>query len=105
MNIRAKLTSKGQITLPKKMRDDLALATGDAVDFIKTQNGGYEIVKRPSDLNALRGLIKYNGPTLTTDDIVAIVRGARLGGGSEILHEIKKNRAKAIAAQISKKTA
>ena len=32
------LTSKGQITLPKWVRDSLALQAGDKVEFVLTQN-------------------------------------------------------------------
>ncbi len=30
---RAKVTSKGQVTLPKKLRDDLGLLPGDEIEF------------------------------------------------------------------------
>ncbi len=35
----ATLTSKGQVTIPKSVRDSLHLQTGDKVDFVITQNG------------------------------------------------------------------
>jgi len=35
----ATLTSKGQITIPKIVRDFLRLHIGDKVDFVITQNG------------------------------------------------------------------
>ncbi len=35
----ATLTSKGQITIPKSVRDSLHLQPGDKVDFVVTQNG------------------------------------------------------------------
>ena len=35
----ATLTNKGQITIPKVVRDSLHLQTGDKVDFIITRNG------------------------------------------------------------------
>jgi AbrB family looped-hinge helix DNA binding protein len=36
----AKLTSKGQLTIPKEVRDSLELRTGDHVVFIE-KDGGY----------------------------------------------------------------
>lgn len=36
----ATLTSKGQVTVPKKVRDSLCLQAGDKVEFIITDNGG-----------------------------------------------------------------
>lgn len=35
----AKLTSKGQITIPKAVRDALGVDSGDKVVFVKTSNG------------------------------------------------------------------
>lgn len=54
MTITAKVTSKGQITLPKKLRDELNLSAGDMVIFQRNDDGGYAIVHAP----------EKNGPTL-----------------------------------------
>ena len=35
----ATLTSKGQVTIPKTVRDALQLREGDKVDFMVTENG------------------------------------------------------------------
>jgi antitoxin PrlF len=39
------LTSKGQITVPKFIRDSLALHTGDKIEFVLTANN--EVLLRP----------------------------------------------------------
>jgi AbrB family looped-hinge helix DNA binding protein len=45
----AKLTSKGQITIPKAVRQQLGLRTGDQIEFVR-DNGGFRIEKtRPVD--------------------------------------------------------
>jgi antitoxin PrlF len=41
----ATLTSKGQITIPKLVRDSLALHAGDKVEFVLTQNN--EVLLKP----------------------------------------------------------
>jgi len=41
----SKLTSKGQITMPKEVRDRLGLRPGDEVEFIP-DNGSYVVRKR-----------------------------------------------------------
>lgn len=41
----ATITSKGQITIPKEIRDSLTLHTGDRIDFTLTENG--EVLLRP----------------------------------------------------------
>jgi len=57
----AKLTSKGQITIPLEIREKLGLDTGDRVDFIIRDSG--EIVVEPAtvDLLELRGSVKRRG--------------------------------------------
>ncbi len=39
------LTSKGQITLPKEIRDSLNLHTGDRIEFVITEDS--EVLLRP----------------------------------------------------------
>lgn len=56
----AKVTSKGQITLPSEMRKELGIKAGDQVDFRKNDSGNFEIVAKTFSLADLRGLIKTN---------------------------------------------
>ena len=39
------LTSKGQVTIPKLVRDSMALQTGDKIEFVLTENN--EVLLRP----------------------------------------------------------
>jgi AbrB family looped-hinge helix DNA binding protein len=57
----ARITSKGQVVIPKAVREKLRLKTGDSVDFI-IQEGG-EIVVRPADhhVRELRGVLYRKG--------------------------------------------
>ena len=41
----AKLTSKGQVTIPKPVREMLCLNTGDRLEFVIMENG--DVVLRP----------------------------------------------------------
>lgn len=41
----ATITSKGQITIPKEIRDSLHLGMGDRIDFLLTSDG--EVIMRP----------------------------------------------------------
>lgn len=54
----ATVTSKGQITLPKAVRDALRVNTGDQVDFVINERG--DVVVRPVNLQIteLRGLLE-----------------------------------------------
>lgn len=74
----ATLTSKGQTTIPKQVRDHLKLSPGDKLDFV-IESGG-RVVIRPAklDVRELKGLLKRNdGKVLSIEDMnAAIARGA-----------------------------
>lgn len=53
----ATLTSKGQLTLPKAMRESLGVATGDRIRFVPARNG-YRLVVVKKDLRSLAGFLK-----------------------------------------------
>ena len=61
----ATLTSKGQVTIPKVVRDALGLKEGDRVDFIETERGVL-IVPATRDLRTLRGMFKNRRPRAPT---------------------------------------
>lgn len=56
MDASAKLTSKGQITMPKSVRDALQLDAGDSVHFHVEH--GYAIIARTPDFLDLAGSVK-----------------------------------------------
>ena len=74
----ATLTSKGQTTIPKRVREHLKLNPGDKLDFVIEPEG--RVVIRPAqlDVRALKGLLKRrDGKVLSIDDMnAAIARGA-----------------------------
>ena len=55
-----RVTTKGQVTIPKPIRDLLRIKTGDRVDFVVE---GDRVVLRPGtlDLATLRGLLRRPG--------------------------------------------
>jgi AbrB family looped-hinge helix DNA binding protein len=73
------LTSKGQVTVPKKVRDYLGLKPGAAVTFERLDSG--DIALRPAHARAkLRPskFIKLRGRAtvrMKTEDILALTRG------------------------------
>ena len=75
------LTSKGQVTIPKAIRDRLGLKPGHKVEFVADRRGRVvvEPVKPPqraprSRFAALRGAADTG---MTTDQILALTRGPR----------------------------
>ena len=77
MALDAKVTSKGQITLPAKLRKELGLKPGDRVNFRRTKEGNYELVAKTLTLEDIRGMIKLDGPPRTIEQIVDDVQKAR----------------------------
>ena len=76
----ATLTSKGQITLPKAIRDLLRLDAGDRVDFIVKDDG--TVVLRPAtvDVRELKGLLHRKGiKPLSVEAMNAIIRRRAAG--------------------------
>jgi len=74
------VTSKGQVTIPKKVRDFLGIKPGTAVEFEPTTDGRVMIVAagrktrktQPSRFAALRGTATIK---MTTQEIMALTRG------------------------------
>jgi antitoxin PrlF len=73
----ATLTSKGQTTIPKQVREHLKLNPGDKLDFV-IETGG-RVVIRPAklDVRDLKGLLKRrDGKVLSIGEMnAAIARG------------------------------
>jgi antitoxin PrlF len=55
--MQATITSKGQITLPKALRDHLNLAAGDRVEFILEDNDVVRMVPRTTSITRLKGML------------------------------------------------
>jgi antitoxin PrlF len=54
----ATMTSKGQVTIPKVVRDLLRVDAGDQVDFVITDKGDVVVRGVSADVRELRGLLK-----------------------------------------------
>jgi antitoxin PrlF len=73
----ATLTSKGQITVPKPVRDRLHLHAGDKFDFVMQDDCRLELVVKKSALQVLKGLIAPPVTGVTLEDMEkAIAEGA-----------------------------
>ena len=77
----ATLTSKGQLTLPKPIRELLRLDTGDAVDFVVAADGTVQVRAGRFDVRDLKGLLRKPGRKPVSleamDDALRAVRGRR----------------------------
>jgi AbrB family looped-hinge helix DNA binding protein len=71
----AKVTTKGQITIPKPVRDELGLQAGDKIAFVP-ENGSFRIEKRVTGdpYEEYRGYLK-NLAGRDIDELVDEMRG------------------------------
>lgn len=80
-----KITSKGQVTIPKAMRDAFGLFPGTEVEFVSDEN---EIRVRKAKGGRRRGeeVIKHlreagKNYTMTTEEVMRLTRGEDWGTG------------------------
>jgi AbrB family looped-hinge helix DNA binding protein len=73
----ATVTAKGQVTIPKPVRDLLGIAPGSKVDFRLAANGSVVLVRADEERPASRfaKLRGHAGKGLDTDAIMALTRG------------------------------
>ena len=72
----ASLTSKGQITVPIEVREDLGLKAGDRISFIKGEHGEYIMKAKTGSIMNLRGCVKWTGNPVTIEEMnEAIAKG------------------------------
>ena len=79
----SRLTSKGQVTIPKPLRDSLGLEPGDELEFEERE--GALIVRRRPAVDPLRRLVGLLGKRIDVDAYLNETRGpawqAGRGGG------------------------
>ena len=57
----ATVTSKGQVTLPKKVREALKIKPGDQIDFVLDAEGEVRVRAGRFDVRDLKGLLHQAG--------------------------------------------
>jgi antitoxin PrlF len=74
----AALTSKGQTTIPKSIRDHLGLRTGDRVKFFVHPDGSVVILpKRP--VSVLRGIVEPLDRPVSIEEMTEAAAAAAAG--------------------------
>jgi antitoxin PrlF len=78
----SRMTSKGQVTIPKRIRDYLGLKPGSEVKFRYTGDGKLLLqvqegksAQRERLAQTLEALAGSAGPGMTTDEVMALTRG------------------------------
>jgi antitoxin PrlF len=74
----ATMTSKGQITIPARVRNALGLEAGDRLEFVETKTGEFTIVPATGSIRELEGLFRgrRRKPVSIEEMNRAIIQGA-----------------------------
>jgi len=75
----ATMTSKGQITVPKDVRDELGLEPGTKVDFVRISAREYRLRPKNRSVMDLGGMAKYDGPPISVEEMNETIRDGWAG--------------------------
>jgi antitoxin PrlF len=70
----ATLTTKGQITIPKEVREALGVEAGDRLDFVEEEKGVYRVVVATKDVRHLKGIVEKPARPVPVEEMNRAVR-------------------------------
>jgi len=75
----ATVTSKGQITIPQKIRHYLGLRTGDQAEFVVNDDGRVTISPLTADARELKGMLPKPKKAVSIDQMNKVIakRGSK----------------------------
>ncbi len=78
----ATLTSKGQTTIPKSVRDRLSLKAGDRLEFVVQDDGSVLMVPATVSLDDLEGVLPAPARPVTLEEMERAIR--KRGGAKSV---------------------
>ena len=74
----ATITSKGQITIPARIREALHVSAGDRVEFVEVEPGRFEFIAATRSVTELKGMFGKAKKIVSIEDMNAAIaaRGA-----------------------------
>jgi AbrB family looped-hinge helix DNA binding protein len=81
-----RITSKGQVTIPKEIRDEFGFLPGTEVEFVR-EAGEIRVRKTPGGRRRGEEIVEHlrqagKNFTMTTDEIMRLTRGEDWGQGT-----------------------
>jgi AbrB family looped-hinge helix DNA binding protein len=71
------VTSKGQVTIPKAVRDRLKLQPGDQVDFAIDRDGEIKLLIVGAPIKKLKGIAPKPPGTISLDEMQAVIENGQ----------------------------
>jgi AbrB family looped-hinge helix DNA binding protein len=69
----AKVTSKGQITIPKRIRSHLQVGKGDRIELFIGPDGKVTLMPATADVKMLKGLVGKPEKQVTVEDMRRVI--------------------------------
>jgi AbrB family looped-hinge helix DNA binding protein len=63
------ITTKGQVTIPKAIRDTLGVGPGDRVLFYRAEDGRVVVEPETLDIRTLKGMVKPKRQGVTVEEM------------------------------------
>ncbi len=79
----AVLTSKGQVTIPAEVRRRMGIDTGDRIEFVEVEGGGFVIKPAVDDVRSLKGLLKKPDKPISVEEMDAAIRRRAAVGSAQ----------------------
>jgi AbrB family looped-hinge helix DNA binding protein len=73
----ATMTSKGQITIPKVIREQLELKPGDRIQFIVNTSGAVVFLPSKQPMSQLKGIVQKPDQPVSLDDMEDTIQQRR----------------------------
>ena len=70
----AKITSKGQITIPREIRELLNLSAGDSISFMTDAEGRVTFTLASKSITSLKGIVPKPDKPVSLEDMKATIR-------------------------------
>ncbi len=83
----AKVTSKGQITIPAEVRAELGLKAGDSVMFYRNPVGGYSVLARNKSIRDLKGILPRPARAVSIEEMNEAIAEEAVNSGLGISRE------------------
>ncbi|HKF50035.1 MAG TPA: AbrB/MazE/SpoVT family DNA-binding domain-containing protein [Terracidiphilus sp.] len=90
---KAKVTSKGQITIPAPMREELGMRPGEKLVFVRGGDGEF-LVRREGSLLDLAGCVPYSGPPISVEEMKQAVADHATARDEATMNSTDKPRAR-----------
>ncbi len=70
----AKITSKGQITIPREIRELLGLQAGDSISFVTDEEGHVTFMPASKSVTSLKGIVPKPEKPVSLEEMKATIR-------------------------------